>query len=145
MKTKHKIAKLLPISIQKKMSALAKQASEYAHSPYSNFKVGCSLITKQKKIFSGCNIENASYGGTVCAERVAIWKAVSSSKKTQVEHLFVYTNNKNPWPPCGFCRQVMSEFMTESGLIYLVNNQGVKKIFTLSELLPENFSFQNML
>jgi len=144
LKNQIKIPKLLAISIQKKMSVLAKKASENAHSPYSKFKVGCALITKNNKIFSGCNIENASYGGTVCAERVAIWNAVSSIKGTNIEHLFVYTKNKNPWPPCGFCRQVMSEFMNDNSLVYLVNDKGVQKIFSLSELLPESFSIQNM-
>ncbi len=126
------------------MSLLAKKASQNAHSPYSKFKVGCALITKNKKIFSGCNIENASYGGTVCAERVALWKAISTSKSSSIEHLFVYTKNKNPWPPCGFCRQVMSEFMNNKSLIYLVNDKGVQKVFTLEDLLPESFSIQHM-
>src|SRR6476619_3302781 len=89
------------------LRALAKDASTRAHSPYSKAKVGSALETADGKIFSGCNVENASFGGTVCAERVAIWKAVSEGH-TKMKRIYVYT--EAGWPPCGMCLQVMTEF-----------------------------------
>ena len=86
---------------------LAIEASKNAYSPYSKAMVGSALITSDGSIYSGCNVENASYGGTICAERVAILKAVSD-KKMKLKKIYVYT--KEGWPPCGMCRQVMSEF-----------------------------------
>lgn len=121
-----------------KMINFAKEASEKAYSPYSGYKVGASIITKNGKIFTGCNIENASFGATICAERVAIFKAVSEGEK-EFEILAVYVNDKNNIPsPCGICRQVMMEF--SPNLKIILSNGDEYKIYKLEELLPYPFS-----
>ena len=121
-----------------KMINFAKEASEKAYSPYSGYKVGASLITKNGKIFTGCNIENASFGATICAERVAIFKAISEGEK-DFEILAVYVNDKNNIPsPCGICRQVMMEF--SPNLKIILSNGYEYKIYNLDELLPYPFS-----
>lgn len=116
---------------------LAKKASEKAYAPYSNFKVGAILLTKSRKIFTGSNIENASFGATVCAERVAIFKAVSEGEK-EFEILVVYTNSNKLSYPCGICRQVMTEFSKD--LIVIISNEKEYKKFTLNEILPYPFT-----
>ncbi|MDI6861562.1 MAG: cytidine deaminase [Caldisericia bacterium] len=121
-----------------KMVNIAKEASEKAYSPYSGYKVGASLLTKNGKIFTGCNIENASFGATICAERVAIFKAISEGEK-DFEIIAVYVNDKKNIPsPCGICRQVMMEFSPDLKLI--LSNGDEYKIYKLEELLPYPFS-----
>ncbi|MCE3011335.1 MAG: cytidine deaminase [Proteobacteria bacterium] len=111
-----------------------------AYSPYSKKRVGSSLITEKGHIFSGCNIENASYGGTVCAERVAIFKAVSETAMKQIRHIVVVTEEKKPWTPCGFCRQVIAEFGHPTKTqIHIANREKIVETFSLGELLPEAF------
>lgn len=112
---------------------------ELAYTPYSKFPVGAALRTASGKIYTGCNIENVSYPLTCCAERVAIFKAVSEGEK-KFEVMAVAANSKRPIPPCGSCRQVMAEFFPPNMKILLTNaNQEVKTI-TVEQLLP--FSFQ---
>lgn len=124
--------------IIQKMINLAKEASEKAYSPYSGYKVGASIMTKTGKIYTGCNIENASFGATVCAERVAIFKAISEGEK-DFEILAVYVNDKNNIPsPCGICRQVMMEFTPNLNII--LSNGVEYKIYKLDELLPYPFT-----
>lgn len=115
----------------------AQEAANYSHSPYSRAKVGCALETQDGSLYQGCNIENASFGGTVCAERVAIWKAVSEGKK-QIKRLYVYT--KDGWPPCGMCLQVMTEFATPDLEITLGNDKGEEQKKTLKDFLPQAFT-----
>lgn len=116
------------------------KALEFAYSPYSNKKIGASVMLSNGKIYSGCNIENASYGGTVCAERVAIWKAYSeNSSQFKVVALFVASNENEPWPPCGFCRQVLAEFAEPNTQVTIVNLKNVEKTFKFEDLLPEAF------
>lgn len=117
---------------------LAKKASMNAYAPYSKFYVGAALLAKNGKIFTGSNIENASYGATVCAERVAIFKAVSEGEK-DFESIAIYTNSDKLSFPCGICRQVMSEFSND--LIIILSNERERKIYTLKEILP--FPFTN--
>lgn len=117
---------------------LAKKASKNAYAPYSKFYVGAALLTKNGKIFTGSNIENASYGATVCAERVAIFKAVSEGEK-DFESIAIYTNTDKLSFPCGICRQVISEFSND--LIIILSNEKERKIYTLKEILP--FPFTN--
>lgn len=117
-------------------------AMEFAYVPYSHFKVGAALLTKSGKVFTGCNIENSSYGATVCAERVAIFKAVSSGEK-DFDTIVIATNTSEPSPPCGICRQVMSEFSSELKII-LVNNKGKIIETNLKELLPLSFTKDNL-
>lgn len=116
---------------------MAKEAANYSHSPYSRAQVGCALETQDGSLYQGCNIENASFGGTVCAERVAIWKAVSEGKN-QIKRLYVYT--KDGWPPCGMCLQVMTEFATPDLEITLGNDKGEEQKKTLKDFLPQAFT-----
>lgn len=136
--------------LSEKYTALVKKAFEmldYSYSPYSNFKVGAALLSKSGKIFGGCNIENASYGPSNCAERTAIFKAVSEGEK-EFEAICITGgpngNVKDFCPPCGVCRQVMSEFCDRDFKIILSKSKNPLendvKIFTLEELLPESFS-----
>lgn len=117
------------------------KASECAYSPYSNKKVGSALQTDSGKIYSGANIENASYGGTVCAERVAIWKAVSENEKKWSS---IYVFSKAGWSPCGMCRQVMVEFASPDLNIIIGNASGEETHHKLKDLMPLSFSPEEM-
>lgn len=116
----------------------AKIARERAYAPYSNFKVGAALYTKSEKIYDGCNVENSSYSLTCCAERVAIFKAISEGEKEFLA-LAVIANTDQPVRPCGACRQVMSEFFTDDVEIYLANLSGKVKKTTINDLMPNEF------
>ena len=127
-------------SLKNQLNEAALKALQNAYSPYSQKKIGASLVLTNGKIFSGCNIENASYGGTVCAERVAIWKAVSEcSSQEKVKEIVVASLEDQPWPPCGFCRQVMAEFATEETLVRLINPTGAEVSYQFKDLFPEAF------
>ena len=115
----------------------AKDAREKAHAPFSNFRVGAALLTETGEIFTGCNIENASYGLTMCAERVAIFKAVSEGK-TKFIKLAVVGDTEDLTPPCGACRQIIWEFCADIPLV-LVNLKGKTEIVQMKELLPRAF------
>lgn len=115
----------------------AKQASKFAYAPYSKFKVGSAILTKANKIYTGANIENASYGLTICAERVALFKAISEGEK-KFKAIAIYTNTKRFTMPCGACRQVLSEFSPKIELI-LINGAGKIKKTNLAKLLPYPF------
>ena len=121
----------------KQLFEAAKAASENAYSPYSNFEVGAAVLTKNNKIFTGCNIENASFGVTVCAERTAIFKAVSDGER-EFEAIAIYVNSDQLFPPCGVCRQVMSEFSSDMIVIYGNDKKIVES--DIMKLLPESFS-----
>ncbi|MCX7786025.1 MAG: cytidine deaminase [candidate division WOR-3 bacterium] len=122
--------------IEKLINA-AKQASNNAYAPYSKFKVGSALLTAKNKIFTGANVENASYGLTVCAERVALFKAVSEGEK-KFKAIAIYTNTQNLTYPCGACLQVLYEFSPKIKVI-ISNACGKIKQFFLSQLLPYPF------
>ena len=124
-----------------KLRTLAHNASKNAYSPYSKVLVGCALETDDGSIFTGCNVENASYGGTVCAERVAIFKAVSE-KKMRLKKVYVYTSEG--WPPCGLCRQVMSEFASPELEVIMGNESGKEKIMKFSDLMPLSFTPEHL-
>jgi cytidine deaminase len=117
------------------------EASAKSYSPYSKAKVGSALKTQGSKIFSGCNIENASFGGTVCAERVAIWKAVSEGYN-KIEEIYVYT--EDGWPPCGICLQVMTEFADGELLITIGDCRGRETTKRLKDLLTNAFTPKHM-
>lgn len=114
----------------------AQKAMQFAYVKYSHFRVGAALLTKGGKIYTGCNIENSSYGATICAERVAFTKAISEGER-EFEAIAVASNLKDFTYPCGICRQFMSEW----GLgIKLVTRSGDKvRVHTIGELLPEAF------
>lgn len=120
-----------------KLRNLAVTASKNAYSPYSKALVGCALETSDGSIYTGCNIENASYGGTICAERVAILKAVSE-KKMKLKKIYVYT--KEGWPPCGLCRQVMSEFADLDLEVVMGDEAGKETTMKFKDLMPLSFT-----
>lgn len=123
---------------------LAQEAAQFSYSPYSQKKVGACIVLDNQKVYTGTNIENASFGATVCAERVALWKAVSENKTLKIEAVYVYTPANPPWSPCGICRQVLSEFAAPTTLVYLCNDHGVHNKFSLQELLPEAFAKKDL-
>lgn len=116
---------------------LAKEARERAYAPYSKFKVGAALLTEDGKVFTGGNVENASYGLSICAERVAAVKAVSDGH-TRFSRLVVVADTEEPCPPCGVCRQMLFEFAPDMPIL-MVTLRGKEKELTLRELLPEPF------
>jgi cytidine deaminase len=115
---------------------LAKQVRKNAYTPYSHYKVGAALLGKSGKVYTGCNVENASYGHTVCAERTAVLKAVSEGER-EFEAVAVVTQNGGS--PCGACRQVLSEFSPEL-IVYIADKDGEYRTTTLKELLPDSFT-----
>lgn len=120
-----------------KLRKLAIEASKNAYSPYSKAMVGSALITSDGSVYTGCNVENASYGGTICAERVAILKAVSD-KKVKISKIYVYT--QEGWPPCGMCRQVMSEFADANMEVIIGNGEGKETKMKFTDLMPLSFT-----
>lgn len=116
-------------------------AQENSYAPYSNFKVGAALkVQGSDEIFVGCNVENASYGATICAERNAIWSSVAKLGKQKLDFLIVITNTEEPSVPCALCLQVLSEFDEGDLPIYLANHEGIKYMIYLCELLPRPFT-----
>lgn len=124
----------------KKLIEAAKKVRERAFAPYSKFKVGAAVITKDGKIFTGCNIESASYSPTVCAERVAIWKAVSEGE-TELEQIVVVADTENLTPPCGVCRQIIWEFCGNIP-VTMANLKGDSETISMKELLPRAFDME---
>lgn len=116
----------------------AKKAMAQAYVPYSKFQVGAVLEGKSGAVYHGCNIENAAYTPSCCAERVAIFKAVSSGEK-EFSKIVVIGDTDTPIAPCGVCRQVMNEFFDESTKIFLTNLNGDMKETTINGLLPHSF------
>ncbi|WHH59575.1 cytidine deaminase [Petroclostridium sp. X23] len=127
---------------EKKLLELASEARQNSYSPYSKFRVGAALLTKSGKIFTGCNIENATYGATCCAERTAIYKAISEGEK-EFDAIAVQGDNEGLTFPCGICRQVISEFAPDIQVV-LGDHKGNVKKFSLSELLPHAFYKENL-
>ncbi len=123
--------------MEEKLYRAALEARQNAYVPYSHFAVGAALLTAEGEIFTGCNVENASYGLSMCAERNAIFAAVSKGHR-EIKALCVVADTKEPVAPCGACRQVMGEFAIP--LIILGNCQGKTKNYTWHELLPEAFA-----
>lgn len=132
--------------LQTELKSLAIKAMDFSHSPYSTKKIGSAIRLSNGKIYSGCNIENASYGGTVCAERVAIWKAYSENKKPiHITHVAVASAEESPWPPCGFCRQVLAEFAKADTTVILTNTSQKEKALKFSELFPFAFEPEHLI
>ena len=119
-------------------------AFERAYAPYSNFHVGAAALTKSGKVVSGCNVENASYGLTVCAERNCIAQAVIGGEQ-DLTSLVVFTKEEKLTPPCGACRQVIVEFFEPDAQIMAVNHLDQRKIWTVAELLPDAFTPKDLL
>lgn len=129
----------------KKLHEKAIAARQNSHSPYSHFKVGAAVLLTNGKVYSGCNVENASYGGTVCAERIAIFKAASEEGPITIDEIVVVTDSEKAWPPCGFCRQVIAEFATDKTKIHTANLTEIQKTFSFDELFPESFRPSHLL
>lgn len=125
---------------QQKLHTEALKAQANAHAPYSKFRVGAALIDEQGRVFTGCNVENSSYGGTVCAERNAIGAMVTGGGK-HFSDIVIVTDLEKGCPPCGICRQVLAEFVKNpnDARVHIANKSGVLKTFTLHQLLPEAF------
>lgn len=117
---------------------LAKQVRELAYAPYSKFKVGAVVESRDGRIFTGCNVENSSYGLTMCAERNALGKAIAEGARDFVR-IAVIADAHAPVPPCGACRQVISELCGRQTEIIMVNLNGTIETHTIDELLPEAF------
>lgn len=127
---------------EKELCALAVKAMDNSYSPYSSFRVGAALLTADEKVYTGCNIENASYTPTVCAERTAFFKAVSEGEREFA--MIAVAGGKDGriegiCPPCGVCRQVMAEFCKPDFPVLLVKGGGEYEKFSLSDLLPLSF------
>ena len=129
-----------------KLCELAKEAMTHSYSPYSGYKVGAALLCKDGTVYQGCNIENASYTPTICAERTAIFKAVFDGKR-DFSAIAVCGGRDGViaglFPPCGVCRQVMREFCGDDFKIYMVTPDGYEEI-TMAQLLPYSFSSADM-
>ncbi len=117
--------------------AAARRARENAHAPYSNFRVGAALRAKSGRIFGGCNVENATYGLTVCAERVAIFKAVSEGERG-FDAVAVVTDADSLTPPCGACRQLIWEFCGDVPIV-MANLKGKREVLQMRDLFPKPF------
>ena len=132
---------------EKELINMAVSAMKMAYAPYSGYKVGAAVLTKTDKIFTGCNIENASYSATVCAERTAVFKAVSEGEK-EFKMLAVAGGKdgkiSGAFPPCGVCRQVLAEFCEPDMPVLVATGETSFKRFTLKELLPFAFTPDNL-
>lgn len=125
------------------LCTLAVKAMKNAYTPYSGYRVGAALLTKSGKVYTGCNIENASYSPTICAERTAIFKAVSEGEREFLK--IAVAGGKNgeitgEFPPCGVCRQVMAEFCGEDFEILVVKGENSFTKYKFSEILPFSFN-----
>lgn len=122
----------------KHLLQLASKASEFSYSPYSNFKVGACALYEDGSVYNGCNVENASYGLTTCAERNAISNAIISGNKTKLTAIAIYSPNSKLCYPCGACRQWIVEFSHDT-LIIVEDAEGSPVTFSIKELLPKAF------
>ena len=127
---------------QETLIEAARRARENAHAPYSNFRVGAALRAKSGRIFGGCNVENSTYGLTVCAERVAIFKAMSEGERG-FDAIAVVTDADTLTPPCGACRQLLWEFCGDAEVI-LANLKGKQEVHRMSALFPRPFDASHL-
>jgi cytidine deaminase len=120
---------------KKELLAAARKARKNAYAPYSNFPVGAAVLGADGRIYSGCNVENSSFGLTCCAERSAIFAMVAAGVG-EIREVLVIGSTKEFLPPCGACRQVIAEFAPPSAAIHMCNRTGASRTATVSELLP---------
>lgn len=119
---------------------IALEAQKNSHSPYSKFAVGAAIkFQGDKKVYPGCNVENASYGGTNCAERTAVFSRVAEKGHGTIEYVVVIANTQNPTCPCALCLQILSEFCDQDFPIYMANKEGIMKMMTFRQFLPYSF------
>lgn len=122
---------------QRKLIEMARQVRRRAYAPYSRFKVGAAIEASDGSVYTGCNVEDAAYSTTCCAERVALFKAVSEGKR-KFKRIAVVAGSGEPCPPCGTCRQALAEFMRDMEVI-MTSTRGKVKVTSLNALLPESF------
>ena len=127
----------------RELIAQAFSARERAYAPYSGFRVGAALEGKSGRIYPGCNIENAAYTPTNCAERTALFTAVSQGERS-FRAIAIVSDSKNPTPPCGVCRQVLAEFCEADMAVICADRDGKYVVMTLSELIPMVFTKKDM-
>jgi cytidine deaminase len=127
---------------EEKLIAAARAARENAHAPYSNFRVGAAVRAKSGRVFTGCNVENASYGLTCCAERVAIFKAISEGERG-FDAIAVVTDTETLTPPCGACRQIIWEFCGDVEVV-MANLKGKVERERAGKLLPRPFDSSHL-
>ena len=140
MKKEFKFGTDLDGKAKEELIRLAYEGKERSYAPYSGFQVGAALLAENGTVYLGCNIENAAYSATNCAERTAIFKAVSEGVK-DFKAIAIVCSGDQPAYPCGICRQVMSEFFNPDTRI-IVEEGGGLKTYTMSEILPDSFSLQ---
>ena len=123
---------------------LARQAAQNAYVPYSHFKVGAAILGEKGGIYTGCNVENASLGLTICAERNAILQAVAKEGIIGIDKLVVVSDDDPPAPPCAQCLQVLAEFSKSDTHVVLISRKGERREYLFSELLPNPFIFPDL-
>ncbi len=117
----------------------ARQAMANAYVPYSKFHVGAALLTKTGSVYTGCNVEIASFGATNCAERTAVWKAVSEEGRLEIERIAIVSDDPGYIYPCGICRQVLAEFADDEMQIIATNKSGEYRVVRFGDILPNAF------
>jgi cytidine deaminase len=120
---------------KKELLAAARQARRRAYAPYSRFRVGAAVLGGNGRVYAGCNVENASFGLTCCAERIAIFAMVAAGER-RVREVLVFGASAEPLPPCGACRQVLAEFAAADVRVHMCNARGACRTTTVGELLP---------
>ena len=119
----------------------ALEAQKNAYAPYSKFKVGAAILTETGNVYTGCNVENASLGASICAERNAATTAIAKEGKVRFKAIAIASTSEDPAPPCGICRQFLSEFTDTEAPVYLVSaKSGKTKEFSFGKLMPESFT-----
>ncbi len=122
--------------LENKLIQSARDVSLKSYSPYSKFKVGCAILSSSAEIFTGCNIENISFGLTICAERAAVFNAINKiGPELKIMKVVIYTPTGKPITPCGACRQVLGEFGNDTEILSVCNSEMTLR-YTLKELLP---------
>lgn len=130
--------------LSKMLIDTARAASKRAYAPYSNFHVGAALQTSEGNVHQGCNVENASYGLTTCAERNAVAQSIINGEHN-IQSIVIYTQQEQLTPPCGACRQVLAEFMPANGTVSSTNHLGDIVTWRVDELLPHAFLKSSLL
>lgn len=123
----------------KKLHQAAVEVRKNSHSPYSKHKVGAAILLKTGEVYTGCNVENASYGATICAERSGILKAVSEHGEIKIDQVMVVTDSPTGWPPCGMCLQVIAEFAGADTIIHIGNLEKVHRSLKMTDVMPHGF------
>ena len=124
-----------------RLISMAKEAAKKAYVPYSHFHVGAAVLSEDNYVYTGCNIENSSYGATNCAERTAIFKCVSD-QKTRIKKIAIASDSREFTWPCGICRQVISEFADGDTVIIVAVSEEDYRVYKVEELLPEAFALK---